>query len=135
MLRLESFVVSLLVHYSLTMLSILPPPAPTTNQHTHRQHQIEDLKVVPVEAPKTEAELKLDELLKGAASGAVGSSGGGSGIVNNLNSLVKKKKKVVVEAEEEPVVNQEEEGKEKRKAEDSALGEGEPEEKKVKIDA
>ncbi|KAK4049194.1 DNA-dependent ATPase mgs1 [Microbotryomycetes sp. JL201] len=48
---------------------------------------IEDLKVVPEELPKTEAERRLDELLKGSGAGSA------SGAVNNLNSLVKKKAK------------------------------------------
>lgn len=88
-------------------------------------YQIEDLKVVPIEAPKTESEKKLDELLRG-------SSGGSSGVVNNLNSLVKKKKKVV-EAVEEAVVEkeQEEEGKGKRKAEEPLVNDSG--EKKVKV--
>lgn len=46
---------------------------------------------MPVEAPKTDAEKRLDELLKGAAANGAASSG----IVNNLNSLVKKKAKPV----------------------------------------
>ncbi|KAK4055843.1 hypothetical protein OIO90_003098 [Microbotryomycetes sp. JL221] len=49
--------------------------------------KIEDLKIVPEEAPKTEAERKLDELLQGAGNLSA------SGAVNNLNSLVKKKAK------------------------------------------
>ncbi|KAM0786536.1 hypothetical protein ACM66B_001993 [Microbotryomycetes sp. NB124-2] len=52
--------------------------------------KIEDLKVVPEELPKTEAEKRLDELLKG--SGGVSATGA----VNNLNSLVKKKAKSAV---------------------------------------
>ena len=87
-----------------------------------RCEQIEDLKVVPEEAPKTESEKRLDELLKGAADAKA------SGVVNNLNSLVKKKKKVVDTVEE--VV---EEGKGKRKA-DEPVAEGSSEEKRAKVD-
>lgn len=81
--------------------------------------QIEDLKVVPAEAPKTESELTLEAFIRDATG-----PGKTQGIINNLNSLVKRKKPVAV-----PVVEAEASGSGlKRKAED----EGEGEAKKVK---
>jgi hypothetical protein len=68
--------------------------------HIRVRPQIEDLKCVPVEAPKTEAEKRLDELLKGAAANGAASSG----VVNNLNSLVKKKARPAATEADKPVI-------------------------------
>lgn len=92
---------------------------------------------MPVEAPKTDAEKRLDELLKGAAA-----NGSASGVVNNLNSLVKKKKvkpsedKPVIELQAEVVAPPPDHAPEedltvgKRKAEDALEGD---DEKKAKV--
>lgn len=79
--------------------------------------QIEDLKVVPEEAPKTDKDLALEAFLLHAVSPSKT-----KGIVNNLNSLVKKKKVVAVPVDSEN-------GELKRKAEEEVAKEGEGEKK------
>ena len=88
--------------------------------------QIEDLKVVPEAAPKTEAEKTMEALILKAA-GPVKAAG----IVNNLNSFVKKKKPTpvpVASGSGSAAVSGS--GGEKRKAEESNQGE----DKKAKVD-
>lgn len=59
--------------------------------------QIEDLKIVAEEAPKSATDLALDAFLATAAAKGISTSG----VINNLNSLVKKKKAVVAPAVED----------------------------------
>ncbi|KAK4701015.1 HAT1-interacting factor 1, partial [Phenoliferia sp. Uapishka_3] len=89
--------------------------------------KIEDLKVVPEAAPKTESEKTLEALIGGVASRA-----GASGVVNNLNSLVKRKKPSTVPAPD-IVKSEESNGGVKRKAEEPPV-EGEAMDKKAKVE-
>lgn len=97
--------------------------------------QIEDLKVVPEEAPKTDAEQALEAMIRSATGPAQT-----KGLVNNLNSLVKKKKP----AAPPPVIaaNGSESGSGSTSVEESAAAgkrkaeeaQGQGEEKKAKLE-
>ncbi len=101
--------------------------------------QIEDLKTVPEEAPKSAADLALEALMRGKASAD------GPVVVNNLNSLVKKKKPAPAAAAAAPAPTEvtmpadaveaiaDEAAGAKRAAEEAEKGEGEPVAKKAKV--